>query len=125
MKLIKAQDASVFAFEIDGTITEESLKMITRDIHRICDTHEKVRTLARIKSFDGADFSTFFDKDLFAAKWKAMNKVDRYALVGGPAWMQKLVEVINPIFPKMEMRTFALSDEASAWKWLESKPYSH
>jgi hypothetical protein len=55
-------------------------------------------------------------------KLAAIQKMERYAIVGAPGWMGKAVETINTVFPDIDMRTFAADREA--WAWLGAKPLS-
>jgi hypothetical protein len=59
---------------------------------------------------------------LVSMKLAAMQKVERYAIVGAPGWMHKAIETLNPVFPDIEMRTFSVDREVDAWSWLGAKP---
>jgi hypothetical protein len=78
--------------------------------------------LARVKNLGGFDPDIFMHRRLFSMKITAMLKVERYAIVGAPGWMNKALQTITPIFPQLDMRTFTADKEADAWAWLEAYP---
>ncbi len=80
---------------------------------------ERVRVLALIRNFDGLALDALGAPGLAALKMKALKQVQRYALVGGPDWMQSLLRQIGSWLP-METRHFPLAEEASAWEWLKA-----
>ena len=55
-------------------------------------------------------------------KLAAMQKVERYAIVGAPGWMRKILESVNPAFAEIDIRTFPADQEADAWTWLGAEP---
>ena len=59
---------------------------------------------------------------LVSVKLAAMQKVERYAIVGAPGWMSKIIETINPAFADIDMRTFPADLEAEAWAWVGAEP---
>lgn len=58
---------------------------------------------------------------LIPMKLAAIQKVERYAIVGGPGWLRKAVEAVNPLFEEIDMRTFAPEEEEAAWEWLGAR----
>ena len=50
-------------------------------------------------------------------KYKALSKVDRYAVVGAKPWMRNFLELLAPMF-STQIRVFEPSDEAAAWEWV-------
>ena len=41
-------------------------------------------------------------------KLAAIPKVERYALIGAPGWMCRIIDTLNPIFSDLDMRTFPI-----------------
>lgn len=57
-------------------------------------------------------------------KLAALQKVERYAIVGTLDWMCKIIDTLNPVFPDLDMRTFPVDQENNAWAWLDVEPSS-
>lgn len=113
---------SVLAFEIDGVISSEEMPRVIKRLEDYFAGHDKVRLLNRMKYFGGIDPSVFLQSGLISMKLSALKKVERYAIVGAPGWMRKVVDAMNPIFPDIDMRTFPAEREVDAWAWLEAEP---
>jgi len=116
---IKTSADNVYAFAINGVISADEMSTVIRDIDEFLDRHEKVRLLAKIGTF-GFDPTILMQKGLFAMKMAAIQKVERYAIVGGPSWLQSAAKMAGPMVPGMEIQTFAEDDESKAWEWLEA-----
>lgn len=112
----------VFAFEINGVVSSEDMPRVIRAFEKYLDQHDKVRLLNRMTHFGGLDPSVFMQSGLVSMKLSAMEKVERYAIVGAPGWMRRIVDTINPAFPDMDMRTFAVDQEDEAWEWIGARP---
>ncbi len=112
----------VVAFEINGMISAEDMPGIIREFETVLAKHEKVRLLNRMKHFGGIDPAVFMQSELVPMKLAALKKVERYAIVGAPGWMRKLMEMLRPVLPDIDMRTFPADREAEAWTWLGAEP---
>ncbi|WP_144821260.1 STAS/SEC14 domain-containing protein [Marinobacter piscensis] len=112
----------VLAFEIDGVMTAEEMPGVIRKLEQFLAEHDRVRLLNRVKQYGGFDPSILMQSGLFSMKLSAMEKVDRYAIVGAPGWMRKIIDAMNPLFPDIDMRTFAADQESEAWAWLGAGP---
>ncbi len=112
---------NVLGFEMNGTLTGDDLKPIIDEFQSFMDNHEHVRLLNRVRHF-GFNPSILFQSGLMSMKLAALKKVERYAIVGAPAWMDKAAGVMNPLVPDMDVRTFPADKEAEAWDWLGAQP---
>lgn len=112
----------VLAFEVDGVIAAEEMPGVIKELENFLEQHEKVRMLNRMKHFGGIDPAVFMQGGLVSMKLAAMQKVERYAIVGAPVWMGKIIETLNPAFADLDMRTFPADQEADAWAWLGAEP---
>ncbi|MEC5289326.1 STAS/SEC14 domain-containing protein [Aurantimonas sp. C2-6-R+9] len=111
----------VLAFEVDGVISEAEFPTVLAEINALFDRHDKVRLLGRIKHLGGFDPAILMQSGLIPMKLAAMRKVERYAIVGAPGWMSKMISTMNPLFD-VDMRTFPAEREAEAWAWVEAEP---
>ncbi|WP_206452847.1 SpoIIAA family protein [Aurantimonas marina] len=112
----------VLGFELDGVISEKEFPAVLARINALFDSHEKVRLLGRIKHLGGFDPAILMQSGLISMKLAAMRKVERYAIVGAPGWMTKMISAMNPLFNDVDMQTFPAEREADAWAWVEAEP---
>ncbi len=113
---------NVLAFEVDGVMSSEEMPGVIRKLEDFFAGQSKVRLLNRMKHFGGFDPSILMQSGLFSMKLSAMEKVERYAIVGAPGWMRKVIDTMNPFFPDIDMQTFPADREDDAWAWLEAEP---
>tara|TARA_R110002167_G_scaffold45324_3_gene136219 strand:- start:13682 stop:14455 length:774 start_codon:yes stop_codon:yes gene_type:complete len=118
MRIIRSSKDDVMGFEINGAMTADAVSAVMTELNKFLEAHDKVRLLARIDHFNGVDPAVFMHSGLLSMKLAAMQKVERYAVVGAPGWMHKAIETMNPLFPDIDMRPFAADKEAEAWHWL-------
>lgn len=113
---------NVLAFETNGTISSDDMPQITDTFDRFLNSHEKVNLLNHVRHFGGFEPAALMKSNYFAMKYAALKKVDRYAVVGGPLWMQTAITAINPFFSGIEMKSFSEAQEDEAWTWVDAKP---
>ncbi len=112
----------LFAFEIDGMISAQEMPAVLEDLKTFLGGHDKIRLLNRIKHFGGIDPAIFMQSGLLAVRLATIQKAERYAIVGAPDWMEKVLHTLPKGFLDMEIRSFKAEDEDKAWEWLEAKP---
>lgn len=110
------------AYEIDGVLTAEEMPQLVEKFDSFLKQHDKVRLVARFKHFGGYDPAVFMQSGLVSMKLAAIRKLERYAIIGAPQWMSKIVDSMNPLFPEIDMRTFSEDQESEAWAFVEAKP---
>lgn len=120
-RFLRTSKDDVLAFEINGVISAEEMPSVMQEFETFLDAHEKIRLLNRMQHFGGIDPSVLLQGGLVSMKLAAIKKVERYAIVGAPAWMGKIIETLNPVFPGLDMRTFTADQENEAWAWLDAK----
>ena len=118
--LIQTTNDKVFAYEVDGPIREDDIKVAISGVKEAFDRHEKINVLARMNAFTGFDLSAVLNDELFRLKYKALSKVERYAVVCEKSWLRNLLELINPLISPT-IRVFEPSEEAAAWEWVGSQ----
>ncbi|MEO6421812.1 MAG: STAS/SEC14 domain-containing protein [Candidatus Nitrotoga sp.] len=121
MRLVKTSKAEVLAFEIEGVLTSEAVAGMMDDFNTWLAAHDKVRLMAHFKNFVGIDLSVLMQSALLSMKLEALKKLERYAVVGSPVWMTKIIEVAGSTLPNFELRTFDSNQEDDAWAWLDAK----
>lgn len=120
IKDIATHDPNIAAFEIDGKIRSEDIKHSKEIMAQFMTDDPPRLLLAKIINLHGLKLSSLFDKQMFQMKKEARKHIDRYAIVGGPEWLQHLARAMNPLFT-CQIRTFELENEDDAWKWLKEK----
>jgi hypothetical protein len=123
IKIIETDQPDVFGFEIDGHAAKAELDAVSKHFLKAMEGKDKVRFLGRIKELGGFQLSGLLTGDYFAVKREALHRLERYALVGGPAWLRTMLNTMAPMF-KAEIRHFEAEDEAAAWEWLGAHPVS-
>lgn len=122
IRIVPTSKDDVLAFEIDGVITSDGMSAVLKDVKAFLDRHEKVSMLGRIRHLGGIDPTVFMQSGLLSMKLAAMKKVERYAIVGAPGWMNTAVKALDPVMTDIEMRTFTSEQEAEAWVWVGASP---
>lgn len=117
---LSSDDPNVSAFEVNGTIRTEDIELSKKMMVAFMNDEPPRRLLVRIVNLKGLQPTTLFDSQMIAMKQEARKHVDRYAVVGGPAWLQHLVRSMAPLF-SFEIRTFELDEEQNAWDWVKER----
>jgi hypothetical protein len=114
---IHTSSQNVFAYEVNGRLREKDIKRAVAEMKPYFEREGKFNVLARMKDFNGFDLTAIFDDDLAKLKYRALSKVERYAVVGAKPWMRNLLELIAPLF-STQIRVFDADEEAAAWEWV-------
>ena len=123
LKIIETDQPDVLGFEIDGTLTAEEVHAGALYFDEAMSRERPIRLFGRIRRIGGVEPSAFFDGKYLQMKLKALTSVERYAVVGGPAWLRAWVAALAPVV-KAEVRHFEADEEALAWSWLGAEPKS-
>jgi hypothetical protein len=114
---LQTTNENVFAYEVDGRVTEKDIEETVKELKSKFDQKEKINILARMKNFDGFDLIALLNDDLYRVKYQSLSKVEKYAVVGAPTWMRNFLELIDPAF-KLKIRVFDMEHENDAWEWV-------
>ena len=123
IKIIETDRADVFAFEIDGPASRAELDAISAHFLQALESQDRVRVLGRIRRLAGFEIGGLLTGDYFAMKRRFLERMERYAVVGGPDWMRAVLNTLAPLF-KAEIRHFAEGEEEEAWTWVGARPVS-
>jgi hypothetical protein len=123
IKLIETDRPDVFGFEIDGHAGKAELDAVSAHFRKELEGKDKVRVVGRIRNLGGLQMAGLFTSDYFAMKRGFLEKLDRYAVVGGPAWLRSTLNSLAPLF-RAEIRHFEPDEEVAAWQWVEARPVS-
>lgn len=121
LSIIETDSPSVAGFEIDGKLTAEEVEKVSDYFEELMKGPGKFRLLGRVKRLGGFELKSMFDENYFEMKRAMLDRLDRYALVGGPAWLRYWAKMLDPLF-RVEIRHFEANEEALAWAWLGAHP---
>ncbi len=118
---LETGDPEVFGFELDGRVDADEMHALADRVNSLLDSRPgPVRILGKFTKFS-MPAPGGLDGDYVRMKLKALHKVERYAVVGGPLWLAAWVSAIAPLL-KCEVRHFPADKETDAWTWLGASP---
>jgi len=123
IRVVETNRPDVLAFEIDGKLTRQDLEAVAKRFTTGMAGQSPSRVLGKIIRLGGAELGGLVDDDLVKGKLAAFSNVERYAIVGGPAWLAGWVSVIDAL-ARADIRHFPLQDESAAWTWIGAAPGS-
>ena len=118
--LIDTTRSDVVAFEVNGRIRRDDTRRLIEVFGQALDTHERLRVLVRVVDFDGVTLEALRAEGLASVKVRGWRQVERYALVGGPAWMASVTGWAAPLI-RIQTRHFDAAQEDDAWRWVEAE----
>ena len=121
LSIIETDRPEVIGFELDGKLSATETRAVADYFGSALDRGVPLRVLGRIRRFEGAELAAFFTRDFLAIKRRGLDAIERYTIVGGPAWLRGWVEALAPVVPP-ELRWFGPDQEALAWQWLGAEP---
>jgi len=121
IRIIETDKPDVLGFELDGRIGAADARAVADYFNEALDRKRPLRLLARVKRVEGAELGALFGHEFLQAKVGMLEHLDRYAVVGGPAWLCAWITAVDPLV-RVEMRHFPADKEAAAWEWLGAHP---
>ena len=119
--IMETDKTDVIGFEIDGKISAVEAEAVVEYFDAALKGDGPLRLLGKMKHIGGAEFGAFFDRAFLRVKYNILGRLDRYAVVGGPAWLRVWVTALDKL-TKADIRHFKASDEPLAWQWLGAEP---
>jgi len=121
VKIVQTTRADAIGIEIDGRLSAEEVGQLARDLNAMRHSRPIKAMLVHIRSLDGVDPSIAVDSEYIRMKLGLLRELDRYAIVGGPAWLVSWLDLVRPLL-RLELHHFAEGGEAAAWMWLGAQP---
>lgn len=119
--ILETDKPDVIGFEVDGRISAVEAEAAVDYFNAALEGDRPLRLLGKMKHIGGAELGAFFDRAFLKMKYDILGRLDRYAIVGGPAWLRAWVTVLDKL-TKADIRHFKASDEPLAWQWLGAEP---
>lgn len=111
----------LLGFTLDGEVNDDSLRKLLIAVEAKVLTHGRIRLLGNIKSIGGfQSFQTFWR--LLRKKTELWDKIEKYAILTDHGWLASLTGSIDWLTPRMDIKTFALSEGELAHAWLKIDP---
>ncbi len=112
---------NLLGFTLDGEVDEEGIRKLLIAVEAKVITHGKLRLLGNIKNIGGfQSFQTFWKT--LQTKKDLWDKIEKYAILTDHGWLASLTGSLDWLTPRMEIKTFALSEGELAHAWLKLDP---
>jgi hypothetical protein len=121
IRIIETDKPDVLGFELDGRISTADAEAVADYFNKALDRNHPLRLLGRVKNIDGAELSALFGHKYLQMRVGMLERIERYAIVGGPLWLCAWVSALDPLV-SAELRHFPADKEAQAWDWLGAQP---
>lgn len=121
LSIIETDNPAVTGFEIDGKLTEPEIRAAVDYFNQRAAGSDRLNIFGRVKRLGGFEMRSFLERDFIAMKRGLIDKVDRYAIVGGPFWLRHWVGMLDGVL-RIDVRHFDPGAEAEAWTWLGAQP---
>ena len=96
ISIIETSSPDVMGFEVDGSMTAEELRAASDHFNAALAEGRPRRMVGRIRRIGGFDPASFLDGATLAMKRGMFRQLERYALIGGPAWLRAWVSALDP-----------------------------
>lgn len=107
---------NVVGFRVDGKINAEDVSRITDVIEVRLERHPKLRVYAEVERFSGMSVEAFLKDITFSLRH--IKHFEREAIVSDAAWLKRLADIGDRIFPGIQVRHFSISEKDDALKWI-------
>ncbi|EAQ28589.1 hypothetical protein NAP1_13358 [Erythrobacter sp. NAP1] len=110
----------IAAFELTGRLDREESERGVALVRASLEDPECSNLMIVIKRWHGFDPDAAISREVMAGKLELMKKIERYAIVGGPAWIRNLASTFS-VLVKPEIKSFELDDQDDAIAWLREE----
>jgi SpoIIAA-like len=121
LRMIATTRPDTYAIVWNGRIKPADIDQVLGVLRGELEARMSVRVLFRIEDMGGIEPAAVLKPTLFRMKLLGWRKIERYAVVGGPNWLERYVKIARTI-SNIDLRHFTLAQEAEAWTWLEAQP---
>ncbi|SIT90355.1 SpoIIAA-like [Yoonia rosea] len=118
---IPTDNDTVLAFQIHGHIDDDASEALAKFMNDAFDKHPKVNMLLDMAKFTGSDWDSIFDSDVVKSRFRSLQHVGRYAVVGAPDRAAKMIALMNKVIP-VEARAFDADEITQAWDFVGAQP---
>ena len=118
---IPTTSPSVYAFDAPGEVKEEDLERMAKTMQAAFDRKDKVSLLLLFENYQGNELGALLDGDVIKTHFTSLANLERYAVVGAPAHMDAMLEVLSAVIP-VKAETFEKGEVDKAWAHVGARP---
>ena len=118
---IKTNRAGAIGFSINGVLASSNVENLYGLFEAEAEGFNHIDMIVIFKEYDGIDWESLFNEDTARIRAEAFKKLRRYAIVGGPSWLNLAIEFFRP-FGRIETKWFASENIDKAWDYIGAKP---
>ena len=106
------------AYRLGGKITEDEMTLVLSALKEKIDSYGKVSIYQEIESFGGVEFDAIVEKFKFFFD-VGISNISRISVVTHKKWMQKVIDLEDKLFKKIEMKGFSFDERNEAIEFLK------
>ncbi|CAM1650922.1 STAS/SEC14 domain-containing protein [Bartonella sp. W8122] len=118
---IKTNRAGAIGFSVNGVLASSDVENLYGLFEAEAEGQNHIDMIVIFKEYDGIDWESLFNEDTAKIRAEAFKKLRRYAIVGGPSWLNLAIEFFRP-FGRIETKWFASENIDKAWDYIGAKP---
>lgn len=117
LEILTAPD-HVAAYRLSGTLTEEDYQKLIDDIEARLGRHERIGIVADLADFHDVTIRAgLMDLRYSFSKLFDLKRFPREAVITDKQWLATLAQVMNPVIPFVEIRSFKPGEQQAALDW--------
>lgn len=118
---IKTNRPDAIGFSINGVLSASDVENLYGLFAAEAESQKQLDMIVIFNEYDGIDWESLFNEDTAKIRAEALQKLNRYAIVGGPSWLNLAVEFFRP-FGRIKAKWFSPQNIDDAWAYIEAKP---
>ena len=107
------------AFRWEGKITEAEMKLVFSVLKEKIKDYGKISVYQEIGSIGGVEFEGIVEELKFLREF-GLSNFKKAAVVTDKKWVQKIAEIENKIFRKIDIKCFSTDEKNEAIKFLKN-----
>jgi hypothetical protein len=113
-RLPESNDA-VIGYEVHGSIRQDEIKAMHRDIESAIEEHGRIRLLVDVRDMAPPGPAAIMEDLKLTPEYIA--NVEKFAVIGDSRWHEAVTSATNAL-TKGEARYFREGERAAAWTWV-------
>lgn len=120
LEQLKIENDKVFAFRLDGKITQDEMKQTIEVLKPELETPSHFNVYVEVIEFEGIEPEALKERIAFVlSNYKEiLKKVNKVALVTDKKWLQNLAKGAYSLFPGIEQESFSFEEVEKAKQWV-------
>lgn len=99
IKELSTTRPDLYAFRIEGTVSQNDMAKMAEHMNEAFDIHDKVDMLLYFENFEGSDADAGLTLENAKSQMRALQSVRRYVVVNAPDRAADLVEAMGKVLP--------------------------